>query len=104
MIRKINDHCEAFDWAFGIWYWLSHWHDGQFGARYAAMCQITEQYKLRNIPSIDFDSEAVYGDDDFDEDNEGAIMVYHEINEENWEEFVDEFCRYMDDDWEKDAC
>lgn len=101
-VRKINDHCEAFDWAFGLWYWLTH-HYSKFDAKHEAFCKITGEYNLSNIPDIDFDSELEYGQDGYDEENEGAIMVYHEITEENWQEYFDNFCDYMDNDWD-DAC
>lgn len=99
MISPINDKCEAFDAAFGIWYWLSHWHGGMSCPKYAAM-SFSHDYNMSNIPCIDFDNDVEYGHEDFDEENEGAIMRYHELNENNWEQAVNEFRNFMDNEWD----
>lgn len=98
----INDKCEAFDYAFGLYYWLTHWYS-KFDEKHEAFCKITSEYGLGNIPEIDFDSTAEYGDDDFDEENEGAIRVYHDLTEDNWKETFEAFCDFMDNEWD-DAC
>lgn len=98
---RLNDHCEAFDYAFALWYWCTH-HYSKFDAKHEAFCKITSDYGLTNIPDIDFDLE--YGHPDYDEENGGAIMIYHELTEENWTEYFDAFCDYMDNEWHDDAC
>ena len=100
-MQKPSDHNEAFEQAIAIWYWCTHWYN-KFDTKHVAFCKITSDYKLSNIPDIDFDSTAQYGDDDFDEENEGIIMLYHELTEENWEESFENFCDYMDNDWDDD--
>lgn len=99
MISPINDHCEAFDAAYAIWYWLSHNYEGMYCPKYAAM-SLSHDYKMTNIPSIDFDSELEYGHEDYDEENEGTVMRYHEITEDNWEQAVSEFRDFMDNKWD----
>ena len=93
---NIEDHYDAFMWAYAIWYWLSHHHEGQFSEKYAAM-SMSETYKMRNIPDIDFDSK------NLDDENYQAIEYYHMINEDNWESIYKQFCHYMDNDWDKDS-
>lgn len=97
MIQRPNDNCEAFDMAIALWYWLSHWYGGMHCPKYAAMCRITGEYGLGNVPSIDMDSE------EYDED-EMVRMCYHELNEDNWEQVLENWCDYMDNEWELDAC
>jgi len=92
---NINDHFDAFMWAYAIWYWLSHHHEGQASDKYAAMSMSTI-YNMTNIPSIDFDSQ------EHDDENEMAIEYYHQINEDNWNDIYNEFCNYMDNDWDND--
>jgi hypothetical protein len=88
-MTQIQDKCEAFDHAWAIWYWLSHWHEGQFSEKYAAMCSIP----VENVPSIDFD------ENDCDEYEE-TVRIYHELSEDNWEEYYQELMRYLDEEWE----
>jgi hypothetical protein len=92
MIQRPNDNCEAFDQAIAIWYWCTHWYS-KFDAKHEAFCRIESEYKLRNIPSIDFDSE------EYDED-EGVRFVYHELTEDNWEQVFENWCDYMDNEWD----
>ena len=89
----INDNCEAFDWAWALWYWCSHWHGGMSCPKYAGMCSIP----VTNVPDIDFD------DNDCDE-YEMAVMFYHELDEDNWEEYLEIFTNYMETEWDKEAC
>ena len=93
MISPINDHCEAFDSAYAIWYWLSHHHEGMMSDKYAAM-SISHDYNMTNIPDIDPDSEGI------DDENYGAIERYHQITEDNWEVAVRQFRDFMDNKWD----
>ena len=95
-VTKIDSHHEAFDWAFAIWYWLSHHHEGIRCEKYAVMSNMPEKHKMSNIPSIDF------GDND-DMDYYGAIEIYHQIDESNWKDYNNEFERYMEYEWENDT-
>jgi hypothetical protein len=86
---KIHDKCDAFDHAWAIWYWLSHWYGGMSCPKYAAMCSIP----VSNVPSIDFDGKPEY-------DTEMAVNIYHEITEDNWEEYYQELMRFLEEDWD----
>ena len=97
MINKVTDNFEAFEMAFALWYWTSHWHGGMWCEKYSAMCQIMGEYGLSNIPDIDFDNE---NDDEY----YMAIQYYHELNEDNWKETFEAWCEYMDTKWEDEAC
>jgi hypothetical protein len=88
----INDKCEAFDWAWALWSWFSHHHEGQNCPKYAAM-NIAHDYDMTNIPSIDFDNNNC---DEYDM----AVEYYHQINEDNWEEHLKEFRNYMDNKYD----
>lgn len=92
---QIEDKGEAFDWAWALWYWLSHNYNGMHCPKYASMCKLTSTYQLDKIPSIDFEN------NDCDE-YEMAVMYYHELDEDDWEEYFNVFCNYMDNDWEKE--
>lgn len=92
---NIDNHGDAFDWAYAIWYWLSHWHEGQSSDKYAAL-SMSVTYNMTNIPDIDFD------DIDFDNEYCNAIEYYHTINEDNWEEIYKQFCNYMNNEWDKE--
>ena len=101
MIQRPTDHHEAFEQAIAIWYWCTHWYS-KFDAKHEAFCKITGQYNLSNIPSIDFDSDLEYGHPDFDEENEGIVMLYHELTEDNWSQVFENWCDYMDNEWDND--
>lgn len=91
---KLTDNCEAFDYAIALWYWLSHHYSGQGCDKYTAMSKIDYDYKLSNIPSIDFDEESDCCD-------EAMIRDYYaDLNESNWRQRYDMFCEYMDNEWE----
>ena len=93
MSLEIHDNGDAFDAAIALYYWLSHWHCGQFSDEYKAMCKITGEYKLENIPDIDFE-------DTDDDENFNTRMIYEELDDSNWQEYFDSFCEYMDNKWE----
>lgn len=99
MAIEINDNIEAFDMAFALWYWLSHWHGGMRCEKYSAMCQIMGEYGLDNIPSIDFDS-----DDQVDDEYYMTISYYNDLDEENWKETFEAWREYMDTRWDDEAC
>ena len=90
----ITNKCEAFDMAIALWYWCTH-NYSKFDAKHEAFCKITEDYKLSNIPSIDFDSTE---EDDYDM----VRMMYHNITEDNWEQTYQDFCDFMDNEWENE--
>lgn len=104
MINKPTDHHEAFEQAIALYDWCSHWYGGMGCDKYVAMSKLSGEYRLDSKCSIDYDSEAVYGDADFDEENESIIMIYKELTEENWQEIFDNFCDYMDNEWDDEAC
>tara|TARA_R110000744_G_scaffold252176_1_gene367985 strand:+ start:502 stop:825 length:324 start_codon:yes stop_codon:yes gene_type:complete len=98
----INDNHEAFEYAIALSDWLSHWYGGMSCPKYAAYCKIGYDYKLVNRSSIDYDSNAEYGDKNFDEENETIIMLYKDLTEDNWEYTFDQFCNYMDNSWDNE--
>ena len=51
----INDRGDAFSWATALWYWCTHNYT-KFDEKHEAFCKITDEYKLSNIPDIDFDN------------------------------------------------
>lgn len=104
MISKPTDHHEAFEQAIAIYDWLSHWYSGMGCDKYAAMSKITGEYKLQTICSIDYDCTLPYDHEDKDQENEGVVMIYQELSEENWSEVFDNFCSYMDNEWDDDEC
>ena len=91
----INDHGEAFDWAWALYSWFNHWHGGRGCDKYAAMCKMSGEYKLTRVPAIDFDNNK-------HDEYEMAVMYYNEITEDNWQELFDKFCDYMDNEWDDD--
>ena len=92
----INDNLEAFDWAWAMWYWLSHNYGGAGCTKYACMNTLTIDHKLGNIPSIDFDN------NDCDE-YEMSVIYYHELDENNWQEYFDTLNNYLTNDYEERA-
>ena len=102
MITRPTDHHEAFEQAIALYDWCSHWYSGMGCDKYAAMSKIVGDYKLNNRACIDYDSVLEYGDDDFDEENEGIVMLYHELTEDNWSQVFENWCDYMDNDWDDD--
>ena len=99
MINRVSDNFEAFEMAFAMYSWLSHWYSGMGCDKYAAMSRMISEYKLSNVPSIDFD-----GEENWDSEYELAIQYYHELTEENWEETFEAWCEYMDTQWDLEAC
>jgi len=97
MLEKINNKGEAFDWAWALWYWFSHNYGGMGCDKYAALCKLTSKYGLSNIPTIDMEE---FIDDEY----EMARMYYGMLEgyPESWEEQFDEFCRFMDDEWDSE--
>jgi len=93
-IINIEDHADAFDWAYAIWYWLSHNHEGQTSDKYAAL-SMSDTYNMNNIPDIDFEDTEFSNEEYFN-----CTEYYHQINEDNWENIYNEFCSYMDNDWD----
>jgi hypothetical protein len=91
---EIEDHGDAFDWAFAIWYWLSHNHEGQTSDKYAAL-SMSSEYNMQNIPNIDFEN------NDCDE-FEQTVIYYHEITKDNWESIYQQFRYYMNNEWDKE--
>ena len=98
----INDKSEAFDYAIALSDWLSHWYGGMGCEKYAAYSKITGEYQLVNRSSIDYDNEAEYGDESFDEENENIIMIYRDLTEENWKDTFKQFCDYMDNEYDNE--
>jgi len=96
MVNRVNDPCEAFDMAFALWYWCTH-NYSKFDAKHEAFCKITGEYRLSNIPSIDFDT------DEWEDEYYMAISYYHDLNEDNWKETFEAWCDYMDNEWDE-AC
>lgn len=94
---KINDNCEAFDWAWALYHWLNLWHDGIHCDKYEALCRLCEDYKLANVPDIDFNN------NDCDE-YDMAVIYYHDLDQENWAKHFDKFCTYMEEEWDNEAC
>jgi hypothetical protein len=94
---KPTDNFEAFEMAFALWYWCSHWHGGLRCPKYAAMCVLQTQYKLSNIPSIDFDDET-------DDEYFLARMYYQGLTADNWNQVFSDFEDYMNTEWDKEAC
>lgn len=92
---KIEDKGDAFDWAWAFWLWLSHNHSGMRSDEYAAMSKLDGEYCLSNVPNIDVDN------NDCD-DYEMAVMYYHELSDDNWQDKFAVFCDYMDNEWDKD--
>lgn len=90
---QLEDKGDAFDWAWALWYWLSHWHGGQSCEKYAALSSFQVEYNLTNIPSIDFD------DNDCDEYDQ-CVLFYHEITEDNWIKKLDTLRDFLDNKWE----
>lgn len=101
-MQRPNDHHEAFEQAIALYDWLSHWYGGMSCPKYVAMSKIVGDYKLVNRSCIDYDCELPYDHEDKDQENEGIVMLYHELTEENWEECFENFCDYMDNDWDND--
>ena len=93
-MEKISDKSEAFDAAIALYTWLSHNHEGQFSDKYAAMSKIIGEYGLKNVPDIDIDNT------DEDSDYETVVMIYHELTEDNWEEYFEDFCTFMDSEYD----
>lgn len=94
---KPTDNHEAFEMAIAIWYWLSHWHGGMWCEKYSAMCQLTAEYGLGNIPSIDMDDEE-------DDENYMVRSYYQDLSEDNWKQVFEDWCEYMDNEWDSEAC
>lgn len=90
---EIQDKGDAFDMAWGLYSWLSHNHCGQGSEEYSAMCKISGEYELTNIPDIDFDN------NDCDE-HENAVYIYNDLDDSNWQETFEEFCDFMDNKWD----
>lgn len=97
MVNKVNDNYEAFEMAFALWYWCTH-NYSKFDAKHEAFCKITSEYKLNNIPSIDFDA------DEWDDEYYQVISYYHDLNEDNWKETFEAWCDYMNTRWDLEAC
>lgn len=91
---QLNDKCEAFDWAYALWYWCTH-NYSKFDEKHEAFCKISGEYKLTNIPDIDFEDNKC---DEYD----SAVMYYHEIDEGNWKDKFNNFCHFMDNDWDNE--
>lgn len=95
---KITDHYEAFNFAFGIWTWLSHNHEGIRCEKYAYMSTMPSRHNMSNIPDIEVDN------DDYDNnENYEAVMIYNMMTDDNWTEYTEEFERYMSEDWDNDS-
>jgi hypothetical protein len=80
MFEELEDNTEAFDAAIALYIWLSEWHDGMWGDRYAAMCRMGSQYRLEVRGGLDDSSQ----------------IFYDELTEENWEAHFNSWCEYMD--------
>lgn len=98
-ITNIQDHYDAFMWAFAIWYWLSHQHEGQASDKYSVMSCFDTKHSMSNIPDIDFD---LKGDELYDDENYQAIINYQVITEDNWKQINEEFEYYMENQWDKE--
>lgn len=109
-VVTIDDHFEAFMWAYAIWYWLSHHHEGQSSNKYMLMSNMPTKFQMTNIPDINFEvkgdnylDDENYQDDSNDNDeNYQAIENYHKINDENYQLAYDEFEYYMENEWDLD--
>lgn len=93
MTLVIQDKCEAFDWAWAFFYYLSHNYNGMGCPKYAALSKLTSEYELSDIPSIDMDNNDC-------EDYTMAVFYYHDLDEDNWESHFDIFCLFMDNKWD----
>ena len=102
MIARPNDHHEAFEQAVALYDWCSHWYSGMYCDKYAAMSKIISDYRLVNRSCIDYDCTLPYDHEDKDQENEGIVMIYQELTEDNWSEVFDNFCDYMDNEWDDD--
>lgn len=102
MIQRPTDHHEAFEQAIALYDWLSHWYSGMYCDKYAAMSKIVGDYKLSHRESIDYDCDLPYDHEDKDQENEGIVMLYHELTEDNWSQVFENWCDYMDNEWDDD--
>lgn len=102
MFEQITEHSQAFDYAIALSDWLSHWHEGQYSEKYAAMSKIYGEYKLVNHSSIDYDAYDSEDETTFNMEDEPIIMIYKELNEDNWKDAFNMFCDYMDNEWYDD--
>ena len=84
----IDNNCQAFDIAIALYEWLSHWYGGKSCPKYSAMCMITCHYRLEHRGGLD----------------EMTQMYYDDLTEDNWQDAYNEFCEYMDNEWDKEAC
>jgi hypothetical protein len=84
---QIDNNCMAFDIAIGLYEWLAHNYAGWRCEKYGAMCHITDIYSLQSR-GLD----------------EMAEFYYDELTEDNWKEAFDDFCKYMDNEWDLEAC
>jgi len=85
---NIQENHEASDWAIAIYTWLSQNYNGQNCEKYAAMSKMSSAYGL-----------------DVREGLDDMTQVYHdEITEENWENIFSIFCKYMDEEYDKNRC
>ena len=85
---QIDNNAQAFDVAIALYEWLSHWYSGKFCPKYEAMCTIVCHYELNHRGGLD----------------ECSQWYYDELSEDNWQDAFDEFCDYMDTQWDLEAC
>lgn len=95
-MEAITSKNDAFSHAFAIWYWLSHNHEGQTCDKYAKMSSMCGEFNITNIPEIDFET------NDFDDEDYDSVIIYHNINDENWLEYYNQFENYMNNEWDNE--
>lgn len=83
MFDEIQEKGDAFDAAIALYIWLSEWHDGMWGVRYAALCRMQSEYKLEVRSGLD----------------ESSQFYYDDLTEDNWEENFNLWCEFMDTKW-----
>jgi hypothetical protein len=82
---EIGKSATRFSLGTALHYWLSHNHEGQFSAKYEAMCGI--DYTPSPLePELTTEHEKEWIDRDT-----VAYLLYHTITDENWQNYLQEF-------------
>lgn len=84
MLDQLEDKGDAFSLAIALFYWLSHWHEGQDSEKYAALSRLISDHQLEVRSGMEEDDQ----------------MRYDELTEDNWKETFEAFEKFMLERWE----
>lgn len=84
MLEELEDKSDAFSLAIALYYWLSHWHEGQHSEKYAALSRLVSVHKLEVRGEMEEDDKMRYG----------------EISERNWKDTFKTLEKFLEERWD----